>query len=940
MTKVFISYSHDSDMHRERILSLSDHLRDEGIDCWIDQYEPAPIEGWPRKMDQEIRTADFVLMACTEIYLKRLQLEEEEGKGLGVAWEGSLIYNTLYRDGTLNSKFIPIIFNSQDKEYIPIILFGYTHYDLSLPNTDGHLYRHLRGELGAKKPILGKERFVRTIHSDALPTVEGELFGRKGELGILDEALLNPDTHVVQFVASGGTGKTKLLRYWLDENHDKIEALIAWSFYSQGAGEDKQISATPFFIQALKSLGTDKSISDFETEEEKGEYIADLLRHRRCLLVLDGLEPLQQIGRGMRGELKDRAMRKLLRCLVGNHNSLCIITTRLPVHELQGRRQMIMHDLQNLEPQDGVSLLRSFGVSGSDVDMLVAVNEYGRHALALHLLGNALATYLDGDVRKRDTLTELIGDYDDIERHAFKVMQSYELWLKGTPELKLLYLLGLFDHPVDQEVLDVLWKAGIPSLTEGVEKKEWSVAQRDLTSKYRMMSAYLGQEKLFDTHPLIREFFGRKLKDAQPDVYSKAHTVLYEYYKDMPTELWGIAGKEPDTLEKMQPLFHAVKHGCKAGLHKKAFYEVYFPRIQHGNKNYLVKVLGSVNNELIVLTNFFLTPWSSVAKDFSPEEYCFLKNSAGMNLKFLGRIDESIQPMADSFGTYLANEDYSNASVIVGNLVEADIELGKIEDAISFAKTGLTLAEGSKNLFERMASHCAYADALHQLGKIAKSRKEFGKAETVKKIFSNNQPNLNSYFGYKYCDLLLTLQQFEAVIQRASQSLKISKDFVNNGLAKYDVGLDLLILGRAYSGLGKSSKALEKINMSLECLLSTGQLGFISLAYLAQGAEYRKQGEFCLSLESLSRVWELAEPAGMKLHLVDYHLEMTRLNFAAGPKLARCTEVLSVLEADGCVLTLSAHIEEAEKLIEQTNYHRRNQELFKLKQQVKKALVE
>ncbi|MEZ5480323.1 MAG: hypothetical protein R3E95_23435 [Thiolinea sp.] len=47
-------------------------------------------------------------------------------------------------------------------------------------------------------------------------------------------------------------------------------------------------------------------MSDFNTEEEKGEYVANLLRERRCLLVLDGLEPLQQVGRGMRGELKDR----------------------------------------------------------------------------------------------------------------------------------------------------------------------------------------------------------------------------------------------------------------------------------------------------------------------------------------------------------------------------------------------------------------------------------------------------------------------------------------------------------------------------------------------------------------------------------------------------------------------------------------------------------
>jgi hypothetical protein len=47
MTKVFISYSHDSDEHRDQILDLSKRLRDGGIDCEIDQYDPSPEQGWP-----------------------------------------------------------------------------------------------------------------------------------------------------------------------------------------------------------------------------------------------------------------------------------------------------------------------------------------------------------------------------------------------------------------------------------------------------------------------------------------------------------------------------------------------------------------------------------------------------------------------------------------------------------------------------------------------------------------------------------------------------------------------------------------------------------------------------------------------------------------------------------------------------------------------------
>ena len=42
--KVFISYSWDSDKHKDRVLELSDRLRREGVDCQIDQYEDFPSE--------------------------------------------------------------------------------------------------------------------------------------------------------------------------------------------------------------------------------------------------------------------------------------------------------------------------------------------------------------------------------------------------------------------------------------------------------------------------------------------------------------------------------------------------------------------------------------------------------------------------------------------------------------------------------------------------------------------------------------------------------------------------------------------------------------------------------------------------------------------------------------------------------------------------------
>jgi hypothetical protein len=86
---VFISYSHDSQEHADRVLALSDHLRADGIDCVLDQYEDSPPEGFPRWMDRQIRAADFVLMICTPTFYRRVMGEEEPSIGRGVAWEST-----------------------------------------------------------------------------------------------------------------------------------------------------------------------------------------------------------------------------------------------------------------------------------------------------------------------------------------------------------------------------------------------------------------------------------------------------------------------------------------------------------------------------------------------------------------------------------------------------------------------------------------------------------------------------------------------------------------------------------------------------------------------------------------------------------------------------------------------------------------------------------
>lgn len=158
LSEVFISYSHDNVGHVKQVLALSNKLRSEGIDCVLDQYETSPPEGWPRWMDKKIRDAQFVLMICTESYYKRVMGEEDLDKGLGVKWEGNLIYQHIYNAGTVNSKFIPLLFEPSYQHYIPTPLQGATRYCVSTQEGYDDLYIRLLNRPKIQKPELGRLR--------------------------------------------------------------------------------------------------------------------------------------------------------------------------------------------------------------------------------------------------------------------------------------------------------------------------------------------------------------------------------------------------------------------------------------------------------------------------------------------------------------------------------------------------------------------------------------------------------------------------------------------------------------------------------------------------------------------------------------------------------------------------------------------------------------
>ena len=156
---VFISYSHDSASHRERVLGLSERLRGDGIETRLDQYlNGAPDEGWPRWMLDRLDEADFVLVVCTETYYRRFRGHEVPGMGKGADWEGTLITQELYDTRSRTLKFVPVLFDSQDESFIPEPLRKLTYYLLTSESSYNEFYDFLLGQGGVEPGPIGTVR--------------------------------------------------------------------------------------------------------------------------------------------------------------------------------------------------------------------------------------------------------------------------------------------------------------------------------------------------------------------------------------------------------------------------------------------------------------------------------------------------------------------------------------------------------------------------------------------------------------------------------------------------------------------------------------------------------------------------------------------------------------------------------------------------------------
>ena len=885
---VFISYSHKDEEWKNQLVTHLGVLAQEGLlDTWDDRRIGGG-EDWYPEIQKAIDAASVaILMVSADFLTSKFILGEEVPRLLERREkEGLHIFPVIVKPCAWKHVQWLARMLVRPKDGRPIS--GGTEYQI---DTDMAAFADEIISILKCIPKVPTEKGFTPIGPEKislakLPSTSPDLFGREKELKTLDEAWANPNTNIVSLIAWAGVGKTALVNVWLgktcDEQYRGAERVYGWSFYSQGASERKQVSTDLFIASALEWFGDPDPSKG--TPWEKGERLADLIKKKHTLLVLDGLEPLQNPPGEKQGKIKDPALQCLLRELAINNLGLCIITTRLEVDDIKDFVDKSVHKilLDKLSPESGAKFLQHLGVKGTAEELKQAVVEFDGHALALSLLGRYLAIVYQGDIRQRDKIARLT-DEQKQGGHARRVIESYEKWFEGKPELNILRIMGLFDRSADGGAIKALRAnppiKGLTSELNELSEEKWQYALNSLReAKLLVKESQHGTDTL-DCHPLIREHFGEKLKENNLDAWREAHSRLYEYYKSQAKEY-------PDTIEEMTPLLAAVAHGCEADHHQEVLDKVYQRRIQRKDEFFITKKFGAYGADLSALSNFFDPPWRQTVDGLNEDGKAYVLSEAGFCLRAMGRLEEAVQPMRAGMNSSIVQEEWTNAAISSNNLSELYLIIGDLVQALDLAKKSLELANRNRDVFQRLSQRATLAYTLYYANRISDAMTAFRKAEEMQKKIDRKSSFLYSTNGFQYCDLLLNEKKYQVVQVRVNQTIKIAKK--NNWLL--DIARDNLSLGRAYllqaqhEGSRDFIKATDHLNQAVDGLRQAGTQHHLPRGLLARAELYRVSGEFNKARHDLDEALVIAERGSMGLHQADCHLEYARLHLAMGEK--------------------------------------------------------
>jgi tetratricopeptide (TPR) repeat protein len=809
--KVFISYSHETKQHNDVVLALANRLCKDGIECEVDQYQSSPEKGWQIWMEDKIEESKYVLIICTETYLRRFRKKEEDDKGKGVTWEGAIISTELYNSQGRNKKFIPVVLSDTGLNFIPSILQSATAYNLKDDDGYDNLYRRLTNQHKNPRPAIGEKKElkhelpVESFKSNTLfnvPIHQNRFFtGREDILKQLKENLgSDKKTALTQQALSGlgGVGKTQIAVEYAHRYRNDYEAVL-WV----EADSEASLSNSVVDIASLLDLPQKENPEREIVQQAVQRWLAS---STNWLLVLDNVEDKDLfknfIPPGAQGHV--------------------VITTRL---SSTGNIKRL--DVKEMTEDGVLFLLRRSGAieenqekedaKPEDLEPAKKIKEmFGGLALALeqagaYVEGNgiSLTRYLELYENSR---SELLKEKAEDGDYKYSVAKAFDISLQKTKEnslaaYELIQLCAFYDP---DSIPELIFKEGQEHLGKDLREVigndlQWEKIVKE-ACQFSLLQRNLG-EASFRIHRLIQQVVRDGLDESKGRLEKSIKTLNSAFPGSDNLDNWSVCAK---LLPSISIIFKEIK---------KVDLEI--PEIGD-----LFNAVGIYLKDTGIYAE--AEPYCEIALKVSKACYgeehtdvaTFLNNLAGL-YSSQGRYEEA-EPLyknALKMRKKLLGEENPEVAVSLNNLALLYQNQGRYEEAEPLYKADL---EMSKKLLGE--EHPEVAASLNNLALLYQHQGRYEEAEPLykdalkmrKKLLGEENPDVANSLN-NLAGLYKNQGRYEEAEPLYKDSLKMRKKLL--GEEHPSVAFPYNNLGMLYLKLENFSKAEEYLQKALNIIV-------------------------------------------------------------------------------------------------------------------------
>lgn len=381
--------------------------------------------------------------------------------------------------------------------------------------------------------------------------------GRSQEIDILKSQIFDPETRAITITAVclvglAGIGKTtlasQLIRQLQAENAPFSAA--AWETLGSPTGKAPRFdSIIDSLLLALSNGEITPTFTMLNDYHQKTDRLVKLLKEKPCLVVLDNVETVLQIGKAKRaGYFADECGEYawlFSQIAETDHQSKVLFTSRETLAALSGRETKTV-PLGGLDPQAAVQLLESFNLIATPEELEKLAKRYEGHPKALEIV----AALIQDDLEFHGSVGKFLKDINWLLVNTLDELIDQVIQRLSNEELMCLSQISVYETPE------------YPLLVDGIAAQMSQMSKRDVKEnviealKRRQLLDYNQNYESYQMHPLVEE---KATQLLNPELAHTAHRQAYRHF-------FSIVKPETEWREfnDVKPLLRAHYHACQA----------------------------------------------------------------------------------------------------------------------------------------------------------------------------------------------------------------------------------------------------------------------------------------------------------------------------------------------------------------------------------------